>query len=71
MPNEKVHTMNAKLLKTEFDSDPLLRGRLISLSRVDGHAKWVSRAVLQRMGIMEDIPGGIIVRDISNEPTGR
>ncbi|KAJ3503012.1 hypothetical protein NLJ89_g8625 [Agrocybe chaxingu] len=55
----------------DFDSDPLLKGRLISLSRVDGHARWVSFAVLDLMkDLPEKVDGGLVVRDKEGKPTG-
>ncbi|KAF8901017.1 amidohydrolase family-domain-containing protein [Gymnopilus junonius] len=55
----------------DLESDPLLKDRFISLSRVDGHARWVSPAVLL---LMKDLPakvdGGLIVRDKDGKPTG-
>ena len=49
----------------------MLKGRPILLSRVDGHARLVSRTVLE---IMKDLPdhveGGEIVRDSEGKPTG-
>ncbi|KAF9478553.1 hypothetical protein BDN70DRAFT_879782 [Pholiota conissans] len=55
----------------DLESDPLLKDRLISLSRVDGHARWVSPAVLK---LMQDLPdqveGGLIVRDEQGHPNG-
>ncbi|KAF5359593.1 hypothetical protein D9756_003425 [Leucocoprinus leucothites] len=50
----------------DLDQDPLLRGRLISLSRVDGHARWVSPRVLDLMGTLpadDEVIGGQIIRD--------
>jgi len=49
----------------------LLKGRLISLSRVDGHARWVSGAVLDLMSnLPEKVDGGLILRDEDGKPTG-
>ena len=59
------------LPKADLDQDPLLKGRLISLSRIDGHARWVSPAVLQQMpDLPENVDGGLIVRDKQGNPTG-
>lgn len=55
----------------DLDQDPLLRGRLICLTRVDGHAKWVSRRVLELMGeLPAEVEGGYIVRDTQGGPIG-
>ncbi|KAI5985194.1 amidohydrolase family-domain-containing protein [Pisolithus albus] len=55
----------------DFDAEPLLRGRRIYLDRIDGHAAWVSRRVLQLMGELPDtVDGGEIIRDSSANPTG-
>lgn len=55
----------------DLESDPLLKDRLISLSRVDGHARWVSPAVLRHMkDLPEKVDGGLIVRDEQGNPTG-
>ncbi|KAF5376082.1 hypothetical protein D9615_007734 [Tricholomella constricta] len=55
----------------DLDQDPLLKGRPISLSRVDVHAKWVSPRVLELMGDLPDkVDGGSIVRDTDGRPTG-
>ena len=57
--------------KSDLDQDPVLKGRLISLSRVDGHAKWVSPRVLQLMGELPDhVEGGLIIRDANGRPSG-
>jgi hypothetical protein len=45
----------------------------VYLNRVDGHAVWVNRKVLELAGITRetpDPPGGRIVRDPDGEPTG-
>jgi hypothetical protein len=55
----------------DLDQDPLLKGRPILLSRVDGHARWVSPAVLEMMGTLPDeVEGGEILRDADGRPTG-
>ncbi|KAG1744674.1 amidohydrolase family-domain-containing protein [Suillus paluster] len=55
----------------DFDREPLLRGRRISLARIDVHASWVSNRVLQLMGpLPEDVDGGLIIRDDHGKPTG-
>lgn len=58
--------------KNDFDREPLLRGRRISLTRIDAHACWVSNRVLQLMAPLpkEDIDGGLIIRDEHGKPTG-
>ncbi|KAF8064078.1 amidohydrolase family-domain-containing protein [Lyophyllum atratum] len=56
---------------SDLDQDPLLKGRPISLNRVDGHAKWVSPRVLELMGDLPDkVDGGSIIRDADGRPTG-
>uniref|UniRef100_A0A8H7XPQ0 Amidohydrolase 3 domain-containing protein n=1 Tax=Psilocybe cubensis TaxID=181762 RepID=A0A8H7XPQ0_PSICU len=56
---------------SDLDKDPLLKGRLISLTRVDGHARWVSLSVLDLMpNLPEKVGGGLIVRDEHGKPTG-
>ncbi|KAF9450920.1 hypothetical protein P691DRAFT_773575 [Macrolepiota fuliginosa MF-IS2] len=57
----------------DLDQDPLLKGRPISLIRVDGHARWVSTRVLNLMGTLPDddeVIGGRIIRDPHGNPTG-
>ncbi|TFK71571.1 hypothetical protein BDN72DRAFT_869936 [Pluteus cervinus] len=57
----------------DLENDPVLVGRPIALRRVDGHAIWVSQAVLEEMG---DLPpskepeGGQIIRDADGLPSG-
>ncbi|KAF9004323.1 amidohydrolase 3 [Cyathus striatus] len=64
-PGEKFPTA------ADFDREPILRNRLISLSRVDGHAKWVSSSVLEVIGdLPDDVEGGLVVRDRAGKPTG-
>ncbi|KAG6911050.1 hypothetical protein DXG01_004564 [Tephrocybe rancida] len=56
---------------SDLEQDLVLTGRLISLTRVDGHAKWVSPHVLELMGeLPETVSGGLIVRDADGRPTG-
>lgn len=58
----------------DLSNDPELAGRYIILSRVDCHASWVSKPVLELMmtsgKIPEDIDGGEIIRDRDGVPTG-
>ncbi|KAA1469512.1 hypothetical protein DENSPDRAFT_835150 [Dentipellis sp. KUC8613] len=55
----------------DFDEEPLLRDRYIVLSRVDGHASWVSHRVLDDISSLPDeVDGGLILRDASGKPTG-
>ncbi|KAG1807812.1 amidohydrolase family-domain-containing protein [Suillus subaureus] len=55
----------------DFDREPLLRGRRISLARIDVHASWVSNRVLQLMApLPENIDGGLIIRDGHGKPIG-
>lgn len=55
----------------ELDEDPVLNGRPIVLTRIDGHASWVSTKVLKYMGnLPETVEGGNIVRDEDGNPTG-
>lgn len=64
--------MTQQIEKADFDVEPLLRGRRISLRRVDGHALWVSSRVLKEAGELPDtIYGGTIVRDSDGNPTGK
>lgn len=56
---------------SDLDQDPLLKGRQILLSRIDGHARWVSPTVLEMMGTLpEEMEGGEIIRDLTGKPTG-
>ncbi|KAJ2923261.1 hypothetical protein H1R20_g13832, partial [Candolleomyces eurysporus] len=65
----------------DLDESPILKGRPISLSRIDGHAKWVSPRVLEIMQASGELPppsqdgeiekdGGKIVRFEDGKPTG-
>lgn len=54
-----------------LENDTLLKGRNIILQSKDGHALWVSYAVLQTMlPLPDEIDGGLIVRDGKGNPTG-
>ena len=58
----------------DLSNDPELAGMYIVLTRVDGHASWVSKPVLELMvtgrKIPEDVDGGEIIRDKDGVPTG-
>lgn len=56
----------------DLEASVTLRGRPIALKRVDIHAEWVSRAVLDQLGELPDhVPGGKILRDAQTlRPTG-
>ncbi|KAF8627591.1 hypothetical protein AX17_006164 [Amanita inopinata Kibby_2008] len=55
----------------DLDGDPILKGRPISLTRTDGHARWVSPTVLRLMGdLPSKVKGGEILRDSAGKPTG-
>ncbi|KAF9652242.1 hypothetical protein BDM02DRAFT_234555 [Thelephora ganbajun] len=59
----------------DLSNDPELAGKYIVLARVDGHASWVSKPVLELMvasgKIPEGIDGGEIIRDENGVPTDR
>ncbi|KAF8487054.1 amidohydrolase 3 [Russula ochroleuca] len=55
----------------DLDREPLLRGRFVLLARIDGHAYWVSNAILSKLNNLPDeVHGGLIVRDTAGNPTG-
>ncbi|EED78577.1 predicted protein [Postia placenta Mad-698-R] len=65
--------------KADIESRPLLSNRPLALSRVDGHALWVSSRALDiaqakipggEWPAPGDVEGGEIVRDASGDPTG-
>ena len=57
--------------KDDFEREPLLRGRFVLLARIDGHASWVSNAILSKLdNLPDEVPGGLIVRDKAGKPTG-
>ena len=54
-----------------LEADPVVAGRPVVLQSKDGHALWVSLAVLQSMDPLPDeVEGGVIVRDAAGKPTG-
>ncbi|KLO17744.1 hypothetical protein SCHPADRAFT_820968 [Schizopora paradoxa] len=55
----------------DFDSIPILRGRPISLKRIDGHSIWVSQTIIDEAGALPDyVEGGEIIRDKNGDATG-
>lgn len=59
----------------DLEASSILRGKKICLARVDVHAEWVSRAVLDELesregGLPGTVDGGLIVRDGNGKPTG-
>ncbi|KAF9526004.1 amidohydrolase 3 [Crepidotus variabilis] len=58
-------------IAADLDNDPILKGRLIYLIRVDGHASWTSPAVLDLIeNLPETVEGGSIIRGDDGKPTG-
>ena len=58
---------------THRDLDKIAPNNAVYLIRIDGHATWVNKIVLDLAGITretEDPPGGRIIRDKSGNPTG-
>lgn len=58
---------------TYRDLDKVAPNNPVYLGRIDGHATWVNKKVLEVAGITkatEDPPGGRIVRDKDGNPTG-
>lgn len=58
-----------------LESSPVLRGKKISLARIDVHAEWVSQAIIDELeampgGLPREVDGGLIVRDEKGDPTG-
>jgi hypothetical protein len=61
----------ASAAKDDLDREPLLRGRLVLLARVDVHAYWVSNAILSKLMDLPDVvDGGVIIRHEDGNPTG-
>ncbi|ORY86060.1 amidohydrolase 3 [Leucosporidium creatinivorum] len=56
----------------DLERDPRLAGRPIYLKRIDVHALWVSPAIITKLGsdLPATVPGGLIVRLPSGEPSG-
>ncbi|TFK54024.1 hypothetical protein OE88DRAFT_1654482 [Heliocybe sulcata] len=55
----------------DLEADPVVRGRPVVLQSKDGHALWVSEAVIRSMEPLPDsVEGGVIVRDSSGKATG-
>ncbi|KAF9028037.1 hypothetical protein BDZ89DRAFT_1101814 [Hymenopellis radicata] len=70
-PGAQFPTQARVLYRADFEKEPVLAGRLIALRRVDVHALWVSKRVLELVGdLPNDIEGGVIVRDEEGSPTG-
>lgn len=59
----------------DLSNDPELAGKYIVLTRVDGHASWVSKPVLELMiaggKVPASVDGGEIIRDKDGIPTGK
>ncbi|KAM5535097.1 hypothetical protein V8D89_011183 [Ganoderma adspersum] len=54
-----------------LEADPIVAGRPVALQSKDGHALWVSSAVLKSIEpLPEEVEGGVIVRDSFGKPTG-
>ncbi|KZT19709.1 hypothetical protein NEOLEDRAFT_1141709 [Neolentinus lepideus HHB14362 ss-1] len=55
----------------DLEADSVVKGRPVVLQSKDGHALWVSEAVIRSMEPLPDsVEGGVIVRDDSGKPTG-
>lgn len=67
-------TRYPKFSQDDLSNDPELAGKYIVLTRVDGHATWVSRPVMDLMiaggKIPKDVDGGEVIRDKDGFPTG-
>jgi len=62
-----------KEFPTHRDLDKVAGKNPVYLTRIDGHATWVNKRVLEIAGISretEDPPGGRVVRDKEGNPTG-
>jgi predicted amidohydrolase YtcJ len=62
-----------KNFPTHEDLDRVAPSNPVYLIRIDGHATWVNKRVLEIAGITrntEDPPGGRIIRDKAGNPTG-
>ncbi|KAF6755157.1 amidohydrolase family-domain-containing protein [Ephemerocybe angulata] len=55
----------------DLELNPISRGRRVILQSKDGHAIWVSKAILDAYAPYPDtVEGGVIMRDSSGSPTG-
>ncbi|EPQ57555.1 amidohydrolase 3, partial [Gloeophyllum trabeum ATCC 11539] len=55
----------------DLEADSVVKSRPVVLQSKDGHALWVSQAVLQSMEPLPDrMEGGVVVRDELGRPTG-
>lgn len=67
----RVRPLTRHPAQAAFDSDPVLKGHRIILQSKDGHALWVSSAVIEAMTeLPETVEGGIIVLDVNGKPSG-
>jgi hypothetical protein len=55
---------------TRIDLDPVTGGVPTALWAKDDHSLWLNTAALARAGGALDVPGGVVERDGSGEPTG-
>lgn len=60
-----------------FESSEILKGRKIVLKRIDVHALWVSKSVIQEVEdslptgkLPKEVEGGLILKDQDGKPTG-
>ena len=66
-----THTAESTPPQNALEADPVVAGRPVVLQSKDGHALWVSQAVLRAMEpIPDEVEGGVIVRDSFGRPTG-
>ena len=64
-------TLKFIALQDALEADPIVRGRPIILQSKDGHALWVSKAVLELNSPLPlEVEGGVIIRDSFGTPTG-
>ena len=67
----RVGSLMLHTAQAAFDVDPVLKGRRIVLQSKDGHALWVSSAVIETTTeLPETVDGGIIVLDVNGKPSG-
>lgn len=59
------------IMQDHLENDPAVKGRKVVLQSKDGHALWVSKAVIETIdSLPHEIQGGVIVRDKNGNPTG-